>query len=65
MDTFEEIIGQILKMPQMFQSVRKDMPNIRKAIITKYSTLIYEIFEEKIVLLSFWNTRKDAGRLYF
>ncbi|GAA4336542.1 hypothetical protein GCM10023149_45480 [Mucilaginibacter gynuensis] len=35
------------------------IPNIRKAVITKQSSLFYEIHDDHIALVFFWDNRQD------
>ena len=39
--------------------------NVRKAITSKQNSLFYEIQENKIVILFFWNNRKEPLALTY
>ncbi|WP_439584760.1 type II toxin-antitoxin system RelE/ParE family toxin [Dyadobacter bucti] len=57
LQTVNKTIFHIAKFPYMFEaSLFK--PNVRKAFITKQCSLFYEVGEDTIVLLFFWDNRR-------
>lgn len=52
-----KVLDQILKHPFLFQESR--IINVRKAVITKYTSLYYEVFEDHILLVYFWDNRQQ------
>jgi len=62
MDEVEHTIELISKFPQMFEA-SPSHPNIRKGFITKHTTLFYEIKDDTIELLVFWNNRRNPNDL--
>lgn len=58
----ESVLNVIRENPNMF--VKSAKKNICKAVITKQNTLYYHIKpnKEEIVLLSFWDNRKDPKK---
>lgn len=60
-----EVINNIHRFPKMCSPVGND--GIRKAIISKQNSLFYITDEEQgvIVLLTFWDNRKDPDKLIF
>ena len=59
------IIGQIGQNPGMYNS--KGSEKVRKAVINKQNSLFY-LFDEKenaILLLTFWDNRKNPAQLNF
>jgi len=62
MDKVEQTIELISKFPNMFES-SPSHPNIRKGFITKHATLFYEIKDDNIELLVFWNNRRSPNEL--
>jgi len=57
----DDIINSIKQNPFAFQM--SDSENIRRAVITKQTSLYYEIFEDKIYLLTFWDNRKNPKKI--
>jgi plasmid stabilization system protein ParE len=61
----QKIIQQIAKNPKMYKAAGKE--EIRRAVITKQTSLFYQIDEESnlIALLSFWDNRKNPNDLIY
>jgi plasmid stabilization system protein ParE len=56
-----KVLHQISRFPEMFVfSGKKD---IRKCVLTKQVTLYYKVFPDKIILVTFWDSRKNPGKL--
>lgn len=60
-DKTDAVIKIIVKNPQMFVKSTK-RKNVRKGFITKHNRLFYKVNPRKkeIVLLTFWDNRKDS-----
>lgn len=58
-----EVINNIHRFPKMYRLIGNE--NIRKAVISKQNSLFYITDEEQelIILLSFWDNRKDTNKL--
>ncbi|WP_031527088.1 type II toxin-antitoxin system RelE/ParE family toxin [Dyadobacter crusticola] len=52
-----KVIKHISCFPQMFEASPTN-PRVRKALIAKQQSLFYQIEEDCIVLLSFWDNRR-------
>ena len=59
------LIEQIEKHPYQYKS--SSFHEIRKAVITKYNSLIYHVNEkaEQIELYTFWDNRKDPSKFNY
>ena len=53
----KNILGSISLMPDMFPETK--FPNIRKAVIVRQSSLFYQVNNEYIGLLFFWDNRQE------
>ncbi len=62
MDEVEHTIELIRQFPRMFEA-SPSHPTIRKGFITKHTTLFYEIKDDTIELLVFWNNRRNPDDL--
>jgi len=51
-----ELIGQ---NPYLYQATRFD-PNIRRALIDKVSSVFYEVRQDRIKVLFFWDNRQES-----
>ena len=51
------VLKQISEFPHMYKASRSN-PNIRKGFIGKQCSLFYEIQNETVVLLFFWDNRR-------
>ncbi|ALO14054.1 Plasmid stabilization system protein [Salinivirga cyanobacteriivorans] len=60
-----KVIEQIQKNPYQFKA--SAVENVRKALVTKHNSLFYNVNEEDsiIELYSFWDNRKDPGKLQY
>ena len=58
-----KVINRISRDPKLFIAFGEE--EVRKAVITKQSSLFYSIDNqnEQIILLSFWDNRKNPGSL--
>lgn len=54
----DELVSQIAKQPFMFKATAIDF-NVRIATITKQTSLFYEVKDDMIVLLFFYDNRQD------
>lgn len=54
----EKIIESIVRFPYAYPASDK-VPGLRKAVITKQSSLFYRITNSQIELLHFWDNRQD------
>lgn len=53
-----KVIDSISFQPYMFQATQ--LENVRKAVITKQTSVIYKIYPEHIEILFFWDNRQDS-----
>jgi plasmid stabilization system protein ParE len=53
----KRIVKGISSFPQMFEASPSN-PKVRKAVLAKQQSLFYQIEEDRIVLLSFWDNRR-------
>ena len=54
----KKLLISIASMPQMFPETI--FLNVRKAVITPQSSVFYEVHEEEILLLYFWDNRQET-----
>ncbi|WP_056289301.1 type II toxin-antitoxin system RelE/ParE family toxin [Dyadobacter sp. Leaf189] len=54
----KKIVKHIAAFPQMFEA-SPSSPRVRKAVLSKQQSLFYQIEEDRIVLLSFWDNRRE------
>lgn len=59
MDKTDEIIRQISQFPFSGQSTRKE--NVRKVLITKRTSLIYQVTDNMIQILLLWDNRQNPN----
>jgi plasmid stabilization system protein ParE len=64
LDKTERAIDNISKQPELFP-VSDKSPAIRKAVITKQTSLFYRIRPTEIQLLHFWDNRRNPDTLEF
>jgi hypothetical protein len=64
LDTTEKVLDGIAEHPMMFPASQKS-PSIRKAVITKQTSLLYRIAANEIQLLHFWDNRRNPDLLEF
>ncbi len=50
-------LKQISIHPLSFQE--SSLKNVRKAVVSKYTSFFYEVFEEHILLVFFWDNRQQ------
>lgn len=55
----EEVIDTIEQFPDGFQKFEHDL-NLRRAVISKQTSIIYRIRQTDIQILYFWDNRKGA-----
>ncbi|MGV3546550.1 MAG: type II toxin-antitoxin system RelE/ParE family toxin [Pedobacter sp.] len=53
----KKLLVSIALMPEMFPETT--FSNVRKAVITSQSSVFYEVREEEIWLLYFWDNRQE------
>lgn len=53
-----KVIDFISIHPYMFQATQVE--NVRKAVITKQTSVVYKIYPDHIEILFFWDNRQDA-----
>ncbi len=56
----ERILEYVAERPTMFR--KTDKRNVHEALVTKHNLLIYRIKEDKIELITFWDTRQNPHR---
>ncbi len=56
----ETVINYIAEHPHMFRKTNKR--NVREALVTPQNLLVYKIYPEKIVLISFYDTRQSPRK---
>jgi len=62
LDTIEEKVELIAEFPRMYpRSVQR--PEIRKAVITRQTSLIYRIWKEEVQILHVWDNRRLSGEI--
>lgn len=52
-----KVLNQISKQPFSYQE--SPIQNVRKAVISKYTSLFYEVFDDYILLVFFWDNRQQ------
>ncbi len=62
MDKVEETVEIIRLFPNAYPSSRQQ-PGIRKAVITKQTSLFYRVLETQIQLLHLWDNRQNPERI--
>ncbi len=55
-----QIVHHISHHPLAYRSAGKE--DVREAVITKHNILLYRVWEQRIYLLYFWDTRKNPAR---
>jgi plasmid stabilization system protein ParE len=60
LDATDQIISQIQEFPNLFPSSKKK--DIRKAVVSKQTSLIYRVTEEQIQILHLWDNRQDPEK---
>jgi plasmid stabilization system protein ParE len=50
-------LKQISEHPFLFQE--SPIQNVRKAVISKHTSLFYEVFDDHILLVFFWDNRQQ------
>ncbi|MBE7179457.1 MAG: type II toxin-antitoxin system RelE/ParE family toxin [Mucilaginibacter polytrichastri] len=53
----EEVLSVLITQPEMYG--RAGIGNVRRAVITKQTSLFYDLQNNFIVLLYFWDNRQD------
>lgn len=57
------LIKQISQFPYSYESSAQH-PNIRRGFVVKQCSLFYEVKKDVIVLLYFWDNRRDPASAY-
>jgi len=58
LDRIDLIVEKIVVNPFMFQAIPID-PKFRRVVISRQSSLVYEVAETKIILLYIFDNRQD------
>ncbi len=61
MDKTDEVVNSIATFPNSGIATKKE--KIRMYVITRQTSLLYEVNEERIELLHFWDNRQDPEKL--
>jgi plasmid stabilization system protein ParE len=61
MDKTDEVIQTISNHPEAGGKTIKE--KVKRYVITKQTTLLYEVTNDRIELLHFWDTRKNPDKL--
>lgn len=64
LDITDQVIDNISQHPKMYPASEK-APTIRKAVLTKQTSLFYRISNHDIQLLHFWDNRRNPNTLGF
>jgi plasmid stabilization system protein ParE len=64
LDKTELVLDSISEQPEMYPASEK-FPAIRKAVITKQTSLLYRISSVEVQLLHFWDNRRNPDTLEF
>lgn len=56
----EIVINFISENPKMFRKTGKK--NVHEALITPHNLMIYKVYSNRIVILRFWDTRKNPRK---
>jgi hypothetical protein len=59
----DEVVECIRTFPYIFRS--SGHADIREALVTKHNVLFYRITEDRIYLLTLWDTRQDPEKRPF
>ena len=62
MDKVDEVVNQIQLFPLMFPGSIK-YPSVHKAVISKHTSLIYQVSQQEITILFFWDNRQAPDLL--
>jgi plasmid stabilization system protein ParE len=55
------LLNQIIEFPFMFEASTSNV-NVRRAFVAKQCSLFYEVHEDTVVLLYFWDNRMDPEK---
>ncbi|MCO6475440.1 MAG: type II toxin-antitoxin system RelE/ParE family toxin [Phaeodactylibacter sp.] len=64
LDTTEKLLEEIAAFPKMFPASEK-RKDIRKAIISKQTSLFYRISQDQVQVLYIWDNRQDPDSLKY
>ncbi|MCF8247236.1 MAG: type II toxin-antitoxin system RelE/ParE family toxin [Saprospiraceae bacterium] len=64
LETTDKVLEGISEHPALFPASNK-VPSIRKAVITKQTSLFYRITINHVQLLHFWDNRRNPDDLKF
>ena len=62
-DKVHHILKLLPSMPEMFPL--SNYQNVRKGIICKQITILYQVFGTEIILLRFWNNKQDPSKFKY
>lgn len=57
----DAVLSQISRFPNSGTPTKKE--RIRKSMITKQTSLFYELYEKEVRILHFWDNRQDPNKL--
>lgn len=58
-----EVVNLIASQPHLYRSSK--IKGIRSAFITRHNLLFYKLHKNQLILLDFWDTRKDPSKNKF
>ncbi|MEZ4957254.1 MAG: type II toxin-antitoxin system RelE/ParE family toxin [Saprospiraceae bacterium] len=64
LDITDQVLDNISQHPKMYPASEK-APAIRKAVLTKQTSLFYRITDHDIQLLHFWDNRRNPNTLEY
>jgi plasmid stabilization system protein ParE len=59
-ETTDKVANFISEYPRMFR--KTDKRNVYEALITKQNLMVYKVFRNRIVIITFWDTRQDPKK---
>lgn len=62
LDRVDEAIALIASNPQLFPK-HDDLPDVHRCVVNSHISLFYIVFDDRIDLITFWNTHQDPENL--
>ncbi len=59
-DATDRVVNLILTHPRMFR--KTNIENVHEALVTSHNLLIYKVYDDRIDLLIFWDTRQNPKK---
>lgn len=59
-EAIEKVITYISEYPLMFRKTNKK--NVHEALVTSQNLLVYKVYSERIVLITFYDTRQNPRK---